>query len=174
MMKNTFKYISVILFIAAFTSCESEEGFEDITVIQSSTPKELTSDWYVVALWPDDLTPAFGGDYVVVTTSNSADNDRTTMIIDDHRNWMEFRTKIDINPSDLTFTGSDGIELYFDGAITLTSGSVTKGTFTTITGAVVDEIHFEAEFDWFPGTSFVFLGHKRTGFLEDESPHYSN
>lgn len=33
-------------------------------------------------------------------------------------------------------------------------------------------ISFEAEFSWDPGIVYKFVGHKRTGFLEDENPHY--
>ncbi len=48
------------------------------------------------------------------------------------------------------------------------------GLTITLSGMQVDEIYFEAEFDWDPGINYIFKGHKRTGFAEDENPHYSN
>ncbi|WP_298263452.1 lipid-binding protein [uncultured Lutibacter sp.] len=166
------KYIKLlILGLLLVTACSPNEEYEDFTVEKSSV-SAMASDWWVIALEPDGVTPAFGGDYVLVTTSNSVEDDGSTMIIDDHQNYFEFRTKIDVNVSSLTFTGKDNVELYYDGEILLTNGSITKDSFTTTTGRTVDEIYFEAEFDWYPGTTFIFKGHKRTGFLEDENPHY--
>lgn len=168
-MKHTIKilFLSLVLMV----SCSPNEGYEDIELAESSV-LVMASDWWVIALEPDGVTPAFGGDYVMVTTTNDASDDGSTMIIDDHQNYFEFRTKIDVDLSSRTFTGKDNVEMYYDGEILLANGSMTQKTFTTTTGTQVDEIYFEAEFDWFPGTTFIFKGHKRTGFLEDENPHY--
>lgn len=160
--------LSLLLIIAA---CSPNEGYEDYTVEKSSV-SEMASDWWVIALEPDGVTPAYGGNYVIVTTSNTADDNGSTMLIDDHQNWFEFRTKINANVSDLTFTSSDNIELYYDGEIQITNGSITRGSYTTPTGRTVDEIYFEVEVDWDPGTVYIFKGFKRTGFLEDEDPNY--
>ena len=169
-MKNYIKIIILSLTLVV-ASCSPNEGFEDYTVEKSSL-SEVASDWWVIALEPDGVTPAFGGDYVKVTTSNTSADDGSTMLIDDHQNWFEFRTKINMNLSDLTFTGTDNVELYYNGEILLANGSITKGSYVTESGTIVDEIYFEAEFDWFAGTTFIFKGHQRTGFLEDENPHY--
>lgn len=168
-MKHTIKILMLSLLL--ITACSPNEEYEDYTVVESSV-KSMAADWWVIALEPDGVTPAFGGDYVQVTTTNTAADDGLTMIIDDHRNWFEFRTKIDVNLSDRTFTGTDNVELYYDAEIVLQNGNMTSNTYTTLTGTSVDEIYFEAEFDWFPGITFIFKGHKRTGFLEDEYPHY--
>jgi len=168
-MKHTIKILMLSLLL--ITACSPNEEYEDYTVVESSV-KSMAADWWVIALEPDGVTPAFGGDYVQVTTTNTAADDGLTMIIDDHRNWFEFRTKIDVNLSDRTFTGTDNVELYYDAEIVLQNGNMTSNTYTTLTGTSVDEIYFEAEFDWYPGTTFIFKGHKRTGFLEDEYPHY--
>ena len=168
-MKHTIKILMLSLLL--ITACSPNEGYEDYTVVESPV-NNMAGDWWVIALEPDGVTPAFGGDYVMVTTTNTAADDGVTMLIDDHQNYFEFRTKIDINSSDRTFTGNDNVELYYDGEIVLGNGSMTSNTYTTTTGTAVDEIYFEAEFDWFAGVTFIFKGHKRTGFLEDENPHY--
>lgn len=168
-MKHKIKLI--IFSLILITACTPNELYEEYTVVESSV-NNMASDWWVIALEPDGVTPAFGGDYVRVTTTNTAADNGVTMLIDDHQNYFEFRTKIDVNLSDRTFTGADNVELYYDGEIVLGNGSMTSNTYTTTSGTNVDEIYFEAEFDWYPGTTFIFKGHKRTGFLEDENPHY--
>ena len=166
------KYIKLlILGLLLVTACAPNEEFEDFTVEKSSV-LEMAGDWWVIALEPDGVTPAFGGDYVHVTTTNTAEDDGVTMLIDDHQNYFEFKTKINVSLNNLTFTGADNVELYYDGEIILENGKITKNSYTTNSGNVVDEIYFEAEFDWYPGTTFIFKGHKRTGFLEDQNPHY--
>lgn len=56
--------------------------------------------------------------------------------------------------------------------LVLLYGMITRETYTTASNTVVDEISFDAEFSWDPGTVYKFIGHWRTGFLEDENPHY--
>ncbi|WP_298288581.1 lipid-binding protein [uncultured Lutibacter sp.] len=166
------KYIKLlILGLLLVTACSPNEGYEDYPVEKLSL-SEVASDWWVIALEPDGVTPAFGGDYVLVTTYNTGDNDGKTMFIDDHQNFFEFKTKIDVNLSDKTFTGKDNVELYYDGEILLSNGSITKSSYITTSGTAMDEIYFEAEFDWYAGTTFIFKGHKRSGFLQDENPNY--
>jgi len=152
-----------------FTSCDEVEDSD----VGGTSVEAMSGDWWVVALQPDGVTPAYGGDYVQFTTYNTAANDGG-MWVDDHYNWMEIKTRVITNTSNLTFTGDDGIEVLYGGAVTLTNGSITEGTYTTASNTAVNEIYFEAEFDWDPGINYIFKGHKRTGFPEDENPHYSN
>ncbi|MBL4724279.1 MAG: hypothetical protein JKY73_02595 [Lutibacter sp.] len=170
MNNNKYKLIFgalLILVFSIFTSCD--EGGEPDPGATSIV--EMAGDWWVIALEPDGVTPAFGGDYVRLSTYNTA-ADEGGMWVDDHGNWMEIKTKVIANVSNLSFTGDDGIEHITGGTVVLVNGSIMKETYTTESNTLVDEIYFEAEFDWFPGTVFIFKGHKRTGFLEDENPHY--
>ena len=172
MNNKIFKLITgtlLIMVFSVFTSCD-EGGDQDPG---ATSVVEMAGDWWVVALEEDGVTPAYGGDYVHFSTYNTAANDGG-MWIDDDFNWMEIKTKVITNTSNLTFIGDDGIEVLYGGAVTVTNGAITKGTYTTASNTAVDEIYFEAEFDWAAGTNFIFKGHKRTGFLEDENPHYSN
>ena len=158
----------LIIVFSVFTSCD-EGGDPDPG---ATSVVELAGDWWVIALEDDGETPAYGGDYVEFTTYNTAADDGT-MWIDDNDNWMEIKTRVSTNVTALTFSGEpNSPELYTDGTVTVTNGKITKGTYTTTSNTLVDEIYFEAEFDWDPGYVYKFKGHKRTGFLEDEDPLY--
>jgi hypothetical protein len=152
-----------------FTSCD-EVG--EINVGGTST-EQMAGDWWVVALEEDGVTPAYGGGYVHFTTYNTSSNDGN-MWLDDNGEFMEIKTKVMTNTSNKTFSGEEAAEeLITGGTVTVTEGSITEGSYTTTSNSKVDEIMFKAEFDWEPGTVFIFKGHRRTGFAEDEDPTYS-
>jgi len=95
------------------------------------------------------------------------------MFIDNHGNFFEIKTKVNTNLSNLTFSGeTDALEMISGGTVSVTNGTFSKGTFVTASNTTVDEISFEAEFDWDLGTKYIFKGHKRTGFAEDENPNF--
>ena len=153
-------------------SCQ-DSGYEDLK-LENNELSSVSGDWWVIALEPDGVTPAFGGDYVPFTTSNVSD-DGSSLWLDDHGNFMEIKTQVTINTTDLTFSGApNSPELISEGTVTVTNGKITRNSFETTTGNLVDEISFEAEFDWAPGVVYKFTGHRKTGFLEDNDPHYSN
>jgi hypothetical protein len=173
MNTKNYKLLFAALLLMVFTTFVSCDEVEDIDVGGTSV-EEMSGDWWVIAFNPDGVTPAYGGDYVNFTTYNTAANDGG-MFLDDHGNWMEIKTKVEANVDNLTFSGSpDAPELITDATVTVTNGKVTKKTYTVASNTKVDEISFEAEFSWDPGTVYIFKGHKRTGFAEDENPHYSN
>ncbi|WP_369048066.1 lipid-binding protein [Tenacibaculum sp. UWU-22] len=153
-----------------FFSCD-KTGDPEVggTVLQ-----EFSGDWWVVALKPDGVTPAYGGDYVHFTTYNTAANDNT-LWLDDNNQFMQIKSKVSVDINKETFNGqTNADEIYTKGKVTVTEGSFSRKSYTTASKTVVDEITFKAEFDWDPGTVYVFKGHRRTGFAEDENPHYSN
>ena len=172
-MLNKLKYKALfVLFLSlsiSFISCD-ETG--DVNVGGTNLEK-FSGDWWVVALEPDGVTPAYGGDYVQFTTYNTAANDNT-LWLDDNDNWMEIKTRVSVDTKAKTFAGEAGApEIYGGGVVTVTEGSFSFGTYTTASNTNVDEITFKAEFDWDPGIVYLFKGHRRTGFAEDENPHYS-
>jgi len=159
-----------MMVFVTFTSCDK---VEDLNVGGTSV-ESMSGDWWVVALNTDGVTPAYGGDYEHFTTYNTAANDGG-LWLDDNDNWMEIKSKVTANVDAFTFTGEpNALELYTNGTVTVSNGKITKKSYTTASNTLVDEIYFEAEFDWDPGTTYVFKGHKRTGFVEDENPHYSS
>jgi len=166
-IKNLFTALSCFILII-FTSCDEVEDIE----VGGTSVEEMSGDWWIIALEPDGVTPAYGGDYVQFTTNNTAADDGT-MWIDDHKNWMEIKTRVNTNVNELSFSGEDdAIETYYDGTVNLKNGKISKKSYTTESNTLVDEIYFEVEFDWAAGTVFQFKGHKRTGFAEDENPHF--
>lgn len=172
-MLNKFNYkIFILLFSLAFSFTSCDEAGD--TLVGGTNLKDLSGDWWVVALQPDGVTPAYGGDYVHFTTYNTAANDNT-LWLDDNDTWMQIKSRVSVNMNDDTFSGeANALEVYTGGTVTVTAGSFTKNTYTVASKTKVDEITFSAEFDWDPGTVYVFKGHRRTGFGEDENPHYSN
>jgi hypothetical protein len=165
---NILKAVILLFTVSLFVGCD-EGGEPDPG---GTTLEAISGDWWVIALEPDGETPAYGGDYVQFSTYNTAAND-LTFWLDDHDNWMEIKAKATVNLQSMTFSSEVNTpELYTDGTVTVTNGMFTKNSYTTASNTVVDEITFEAEFDWDPGTVYIFKGHKRTGFLEDENPHF--
>ncbi|WP_298239205.1 lipid-binding protein [uncultured Algibacter sp.] len=164
-MKKNFKYIVVILFVAAFTSCETEEGYEDFPVEKTSV-NDMTGDWYVQTFIGDDL--ALG--YELITISNTA-NDESAIQIFDHKNIWWFNTAVPANVGALSFEGND-LASDVDGyqiTVNVTNGQIEKnGTVTSDTNLPADFISFDIEFSDDPGTIYHIEGYKRSGFLEDE------
>lgn len=161
----------LIFVLAILSSCE-EDGYADYDSGETNT-QEFAGEWYVVAY---DATgaPAFGGDYVLLSTYNTAQNN-DSIWIDDHGSWMEIKTRVNTNPNNLTFAGpANAPELITGGTVSVSNGQIIKnGGRAANSGTVTDSIYFEAEFDWEPGVIFTFGGHERTGFEEDEDPHFN-
>lgn len=169
-MKNTpiIKVFLLLFTIILLNSCD-EGGDPEAG---GTNVESIAGDWWVIALEPDGVTPAFAGDYVQFSTYNTAANDYTFWL-DDHNNWMQIKSKATVNINSLTFESEPNTpELYTDETVTITNGMITKGTYTTASNTLVNEISFDAEFSWDPGSVYKFKGHWRTGFLEDENPHY--
>jgi len=165
---NIIKAVLFLFTVSLFVACD-EGGEPDPG---GTSVETIAGDWWAVALNPDGQSTAFGGDYVQFSTYNTAANDNTFWL-DDHNNWMQLKSKATINISGLTFTSEPNTpELYTDETVTITNGVITRGTYTTESNTKVDEIFFDAEFSWDPGTVYKYVGHFRTGFLEDENPHY--
>jgi len=171
-MKNIkFKYLLrtlLIMMFVTFTSCDEVGDIE----IGETNVKSMSGDWWIIALEPDGVTPAYGGDYEQFSTYNTADNDNG-MWINDYGHWMEIQTKVVADIKNKTFVGIAGApEEITGGTVSVSNGKIIPSSYSTTSNTMVDAIEFEAEFDWDPGTVYVFKGHKRTGFAEDENPHY--
>lgn len=164
----SYLFLSLAL-ITSFTSCEQEES------VAADSPlvlQEVMGSYWIIALEDDGETPAYGGAYNKFGFYNSGANDMTFWL-DDGGAWMELKAKSTIDLNSLTFSSEANTdELITGGTVTITNGKITKNSFTTASGSVVDEIYFEAEFDWDPGYAYVFKGHKSTAKPLDENPQY--
>lgn len=168
-MKNIYKlklFLALVV-VMSLTSCD-EGGDPDPGF---TTTVDFAGDWFIVGYF-EDGSIAYGGDYVLYSTYNTASNDENFWI-DDHGAFFEIKTKVQANFDALTFSGqANSEELYTEGTVTVSNGKIiTDGGRSFGTETVVDSIYFEAEFDWDPGTIYRFGGHRRTGFLEDDAPH---
>lgn len=157
----------IILLCSSFLITSCDEGGDPNP--GGTKTKDFAGDWHIIALEPDGVTPAYGGDYNLFSTYNASSNDENFWI-DDHDSWMEIKTKVQaVDFNKLTFKGQpDADELYTGAKVTVTNGKIMKNAAHSFGDHVVDSIYFEVEFDWDPGVVYKFAGHKRTGFLEDE------
>lgn len=171
MNNKKYKLLFGALLIMVFTTFTSCDEVEDIT-IGGTNLEAMSGEWWVAGFFPEGESPAYGGDYVQFSTYNTASND-VGLWIDDFGNFFEIKTKVTVDLNSMTFVGiPDSEEVITGGTVTVSEGRISKGTFTTASNTKVDELFFKAEFDWDPGTVYEFKGHKRTGFAEDENPHY--
>jgi hypothetical protein len=168
-LKNIVGAMLLLMVFSTFTACDKVEDID----VGGTSVESMSGDWWIVALEPDGVTPAYGGDYVHFSTFNTA-ADNGDMWITDFGNWFEIKTVVSTNVKNLTFEGEAGAEeAITGGTITISNGVITKNSYQTASNTMVDAIQFEVEIDWAPGTVFIFKGHKRTGFPEDEDPHYT-
>jgi Lipid-binding putative hydrolase len=162
-MKNIFNKIAIlsILFIG-LSSCEND-GYEDYTV-KSNASVDLNGEWFI------DITKASDGSVVAQHTLHKTfDSNDGKMYIDDNKNGYWLKGKLEINPTDLTFSALKEPNLLDPGTtFTITEGKITKGGGISKDGNVVDKIYFKAEFSYEPGVIYIHEGHKRSKFLEDE------
>lgn len=165
---KTIKIAVAIFSISLLWSCDVD-GYEDYDN-GGTKVKALSGEWYVVGYSPDG-EPAFGGDYNLWSTYNTAANNNQ-MWLDDHGSFFEVKTKVEADVSELTFSGeTNAPELITGGTVTVNNGKIIPdGARAYGSRNVVDSIYFEIEFDWDPGVIYSFGGHRRTGFREDEDP----
>ena len=165
-MKN--RIMALLGLCTILYSC-SADGYADYDPGRTRM-QPMSGEWYIVTYGPDG-EPAFEGDYVLWTTYNTAaDNDE--MWVADKRKVQLFKSKVDADLSDFTFSGPEGApNLAGDAAVTVKNGKIIKnGGKAFSSKTVVDSIYFEVEFAEEPGIIYSFSGHERTGFLEDDDP----
>jgi len=157
---NIIKVLFGILVFAAFSSCD-EAGDPNPG---GTTTKDFSGDWYIT------ITNAAGAvqvDHALHSTYNTSANDNT-MWIDDAKHGWWIKCKMTVNLADGTFTATAQPNIIDSGTVTITEGKIEKGAGLSKAGHVVDKISFKAVFSYDPNTILTFVGHKRTGFLEDE------
>lgn len=157
---NIIKVLFGILVLASFTSCD--EGGDPNP--GGTTTQEMAGDWYI------SISNAAGTtlvDHALHSTYNTSANDNTMWIDDAQHGWW-IKCKITVNLADGTFTATAQPNIIDSGTVTITEGKIEKGAGLSKAGHVVDKISFKAVFSYDPGNKLTFVGHKRTGFLEDE------
>jgi hypothetical protein len=159
---KTISYLILSIFLtASFVSCEPVESVPDASDI-AIDDFGLRATWVVEFYWDGD----YAGENTI-RTYNTGDNLTSEFWLDDIQHGWGLLTKINVNPNDLTFSGTDLDELYYGVTVTITEGKITKDGATTPSGDVVDSIYFKAEFSDIPGEIWEYTGYKSTAKIND-------
>lgn len=165
--------ISSMLFagVLFLGSCEKEE-------VGGTATQSMAGQWYVTAdACFNDISETvediYGAGRFMLFTYNDASNSKDVLFIDDQENFWEFKGKASCNLSDLTFSGEDIENEYYDMNFTVKNGKILKGAATTPSGAKADSICFDLYLgdDDNIGEYYDFLritGFRYTGLAADE------
>lgn len=165
------KYILIFIAIFALTVQSCEKEFDP----GGTVVEKLAGDWYCEFQYEDggewhNLLALYGYDYFLMTSYNTAANNNE-MFIDDAESLWPFKGKVICDVNSLTFnTNGKQVENLYDETIPfeIKNGKVLQGGAHSVGGHVTDSIYMEAEFADDPGTIYRIVGHRRTGFTEDE------
>jgi hypothetical protein len=165
-MKHIFKYLAIVAFAVAFTSCQ-EEPDPGGTKVQ-----DLAGEWWVkyeVETSPGVYEDILGGYYKMMTYNTASDTEE--IWVDDLEHFWEYKVKVPVNLTSKTFAVTGAANASYESAVTIESGVIITGGGMSVSGVQTDSIHFVASFDDDDspfGTQYRVSGHRRTGFLEDE------
>lgn len=158
-MKRITTYILILLGLNGILSSCSK----DLPDPGGTGAEQVSGEWFVQVTYDGTTT-----DYIkIMTYSTAANND--SIWVDDLENFWQFKVKARFDAGGRTFATADAQNAYYDSKVTITNGKVIPNASTTVSGAVVDSIYFEAKFnDDSDNLTYIFSGHMRSGFLEDE------
>jgi len=158
-MKRVTIYLLLLLgLIGIFSSCS-----KDLPDPGGTGAEKLSGEWFVKVTYDGNTT-----DYIKIMTYNAAANN-DSLWVDDLESFWQFKVKAKFDGGGLTFATTNAQNGYYDSKVTISNGKVIQNASTTESGAVVDSIYFEAKFDDDPDNlTYIFSGHMRSGFLEDE------
>jgi hypothetical protein len=162
-MNKIVSYIGI--FATAFTLASCDMG--DVPAIGGTKLQAMAGEWFVEV--QDGDGNDIGGGYYLITTSNTAANNETDLLLDDHETWpAKVVAKVDL-PS-LTFKSAENLTNLYDSEIgvSIIEGKILKNAATTTGGNKTDSIYVKFEFGDDPGSHYIYAGYRRTGFLEDE------
>lgn len=170
-MNKLYIYTMILVAGVFLFSCEKDDILDTATV-------DMAGEWYVTVDAVDDqgetvYEDPFDDGSFLLDTYNTASDDTTEMWIDDNDNFWEFKSKININYSALTFDVTD--YPIYDGCIsTISDGKILYDAATTPSGEVADSIVFYISFsdDTYPEkygySKYRVAGYRYTGFTADE------
>lgn len=170
-IKKNITYLFLALSISLFTSCD-EGGEPTKEEIGATTTVMYAGDWFIT-LRDSDGNPIPGiDDNALHSTYNTAANDNT-MWLDDHENGYFVKAKFAIDLNSGVFGATDVTNVNDGGdntsTVTITEGKITKFGAFSKAGHPVDKIEFRVHYSYDPvGYDILYVGHKRTGFGEDE------
>ena len=155
------KYFPILILFVLF-SCD----LVNEPTIGGTKVQAMAGEWWVRVLV--DGTDVAGG-YHLISTSNTAANTDTDMILDDLGLWPA-KVKVKVDLGALTFTPATNLANLSSATIkvSIIEGKILKGGAITPGKNKTDSAYFKFEFSDDPGTQYVYAGYRRTGFQEDE------
>jgi hypothetical protein len=176
-MKKQFNLLIASAFVLFLVSCQKEYKAPQSNVVG------MSGKWWVELYFDgdqdglvtaDDLIYSYGDigvPGIITTNVNSNAADSILMKDPDGADAIwPFKTKLGVDYANLTIKPSTGNpNLAIDGeSVSVISGKILKNAATTLSGGKTDSIFVELEFSDDAGSYYVFTGHRRTGFPDDE------
>lgn len=161
-MNKIFKYIGILTIGISMAACDAG-GEPDI---EGTKLQAMAGEWWInVLIDGEDI----GAGYNLITTSNTAANNETDLLLDDHELWPA-KVVTKVNLGSMTFTAAPDLVNSYDPDIKVSviEGKILKGAATTPGGNKTDSIYVKFEFSDDAGTQYEYAGYRRTGFREDE------
>ena len=157
------KIIAIFLVTIGILSCDLGNEPE----IQGTKIQEMCGEWYIEVFDENGALAAAG--YHLITTSNTASNTETDMMLDDHELWP-CKVKCQVNYAGRSIIAASALSNEYNESIgvSIKEGKIIKDVATTTGGNKSDSIYIKLEFEDDPGHDYIYAGYKRTGFLEDE------
>jgi Lipid-binding putative hydrolase len=132
--------------------------------VGGTATQAVAGEWFTTF----NVSGETGGDYYLISTSNTAANSTTEFLIFDDANTWDYKVKSPLNLDAKTFGGTGLQNLAYDITVNIANGKILPGAATSSGGNVTDSIYFQIEFSDDPGVIYDVAGYRRTGFLEDE------
>jgi hypothetical protein len=162
-MNKKLGYIAILITGFFMSSCDL--GSEP--TIEGTKLQAMCGEWFVKVLQDGE---DIGGGYYLITTSNTAANNETDLILDDHETWpAKVITKVNLGT--MTFDAAPNLTNMYDAevGVSILEGKIIKGAATTTGGNKTDSIYVKFEFvDDGEKSVIDYAGYRRTGFREDE------
>lgn len=156
-----FNYTFLLFFLVLFSCDLTTEPKVTGTKLQA-----MAGEWWVsIYVDGDDI----GAGYNLITTSNTAANNDTDLLLDDGGLWpAKIVSKVDLKT--LTFNPLTNLSNMYSNTIKVSviEGKILKGAAITPGKNKTDSIYVKFEFSDDPGTQYEYAGYRRTGFQEDE------
>lgn len=169
-MRKVILYFLALFMIFSVFSCTEDPEVWDSKVL------ELSGDWFVRYDHESYGEDPFGSGFTPLMTFNTAKDDGTEIWITDDGNFWDYKVKVNVNASNLTFGSDQALVNSVDGyeiGVKIMNGKIIKNAVTQPSGYVSDSIYFEIWFEdledqtGIANDKLLVGGFKRSGFLED-------
>jgi len=154
----------IILAIFILLGCISFSCKKDFNPGETSAVKVANGWWVTFKLGGADVYNL--GTFFINTYNTSANDD--SMWVDDLGHSWQFKVKVPVDYSNLSFTTTNAQNEYYNITVNLTEGKILPKAGRSRSGNPTDSIYFKANFSDDPSNTYVISGTARTGFIEDD------